>query len=1232
MNLCSLIAFLGKYKINLSLKQDLIHYHSPIRIPEDILELIRQNKQLLIKTLEHYQNSNVIISPQSFNQQSLFFSYLMAPLSSSYNVVVPMKIFSQVNHDRIQTVLDSMIKYHDQLRATFQLISNNFESVPCQIIPFERKLSLIRIDVSGLSQQQIDNSIRDFCNNPFDLSASSAFRASLFSGNNSEHVLVFVFHHIICDAHSIGIFLENFNRLYFDNSYTLSLSDSYTDFVSHQIQFLEKNQQQLLNYWKIRSECDRGLPLISDRDPHSVKINKGKSLFFSINDEIVHKVNTLSHRLSITRFSFFFSCFQLLYMLKSGSFNSTIGVLSSGRSNSRFLKTIGYFVNPLPVFCNRPGTLRLEDHLKMTHKEICELLDNQNLPFSLLVGNISVERKAERPVLFSAVFNMLSRKQLDVATDLVYPDKKSTDITFCGMNIKPYHVNQQEGQFDITLELLERDNHIQGILKYNSELFTDNTAEEFVFYYNSILKEATCTSAYCIDEFLSKFKKNENFTDLQDQRWHLTVAATFTANILQESFHFWESVTGIGISSVFSPYYALEQFLLDPEIPVSEQPLYAILLLRLEDLAYQNDNEHNIDIEYIRKRAFDLTELIIKFSRERSIKIIIIFCPASFVVSNNQELRVVFTELERNIIEQFNPEQNILIISSDRLMETYDCSTTCHSIDAMEAKVPYTEIFYAHLGMTIIRTVYAFEKPPCKAIILDCDNTLWTGVAGEDPVNQISISDQEKKFHFFLKNCKEKGIPLCLCSKNNRQDVVSVFEKHPDMILKIPDISFERINWQSKSQNIAEMAEEANLSTTGMIFIDDNPTECAEVKANFPDITVVHLEDTINDRIGFIKNFWAFDAIKVTAEDLSRIEKYRVEKFRTDFKNQASSFSEFINGLKLQINIRSSALKDIPRISELSFRTNQFTTGTKGLSEQIIHDSMKKYDYFVVEVSDRFGDYGLVGVFKGRKKMDLYVVDFFFLSCRTLGRGVEHRCLSFIGDHALGTGCQTVEFTVHVTARNKPLQLFFQSTLSAYQSINDSMMIFRVPCFELHQITFNPEEYSRLSLYKNQKFKPMPSASNRFCLSDSILKKIALEYSKADTLHQLILSMRKMKRLSTEVVEKVQACPSQRSIDSSIEEVLHQIWSDSLGKESINVNQNFFDAGGNSIMLPHIIQRIQQLLNKSISLVEFFQYPTISSLAAHLSSKTADPLNCNQSNETALQHTAFNRFKSGKAS
>ena len=231
--------------------------------------------------------------------------------------------------------------------------------------------------------------------------------------------------------------------------------------------------------------------------------------------------------------------------------------------------------------------------------------------------------------------------------------------------------------------------------------------------------------------------------------------------------------------------------------------------------------------------------------------------------------------------------------------------------------------------------------------------------------------------------------------------MLEVFDRRPDMILKRDHLVAWQINWQSKSENIRTLARDLNLGLDSFIFLDDNPVECAEVRANCPDVLTLRLpiDGNIEE---FLQHVWALDRLRVTSEDRHRTTMYKQEADRARFQREAPTIGDFLEGLDLRIGFSKPAPEQVDRIAQLTHRTNQLNFTTVRRNDGDIHRLAESgLECRAVEVKDRFGDYGLVGVMIFGSRGLALEVDTFLLSCRVLGRGVEHEMLSELGEIAL---------------------------------------------------------------------------------------------------------------------------------------------------------------------------------------------------------------------------------------
>src|SRR5204862_373136 len=175
---------------------------------------------------------------------------------------------------------------------------------------------------------------------------------------------------------------------------------------------------------------------------------------------------------------------------------------------------------------------------------------------------------------------------------------------------------------------------------------------------------------------------------------------------------------------------------------------------------------------------------------------------------------------------------------------------------------------------------HALLRPAHKVIVLDCDNTLWAGVCGEDGAKGIRLDPPFQSLQKFMRAQHEAGMLLCLCSKNNEEDVNEVFAQRLDMPLRREHLISSRLNWLSKSENLKSIAQELGLGLDSFIFVDDNPVECAEVEANCPEVLTVQLPEDPQQIPQFLRHCWVFDHLTRTAEDIKRGEMYRQNRQR----------------------------------------------------------------------------------------------------------------------------------------------------------------------------------------------------------------------------------------------------------------------------------------------------------------------------------------------------------------
>lgn len=338
---------------------------------------------------------------------------------------------------------------------------------------------------------------------------------------------------------------------------------------------------------------------------------------------------------------------------------------------------------------------------------------------------------------------------------------------------------------------------------------------------------------------------------------------------------------------------------------------------------------------------------------------------------------------------------------------------------------PYAEAFYLKAGFFLARIIRARTFEAKKCLVLDCDNTLWGGVVGEDGIGGIQIGEDfpGSAFREFQKQAKalrEAGVFLALNTKNNPDDVWPVFDSHDGMVLRRKDISVAKINWRPKSENIKEIATELNIGLNALVFVDDNPFEISEVQSHAPEVTCLQAPKELSELPALLRAYaHLWDRLVITEDDRKRVERMQGELDRRSLAQELTE-EEFLARLGLKVFIYPPDKADLARVTQLINKTNQFNVTTKRYAQEEVEAFIATLGkrLYCMSVSDKFGEYGLVGVAMIEQKAGGWDVDNFLMSCRVLGRGVETTLLAKIASDAAKAGARAVNAIFLPTPKN----------------------------------------------------------------------------------------------------------------------------------------------------------------------------------------------------------------------
>jgi FkbH-like protein len=282
------------------------------------------------------------------------------------------------------------------------------------------------------------------------------------------------------------------------------------------------------------------------------------------------------------------------------------------------------------------------------------------------------------------------------------------------------------------------------------------------------------------------------------------------------------------------------------------------------------------------------------------------------------------------------------------------------------------------------------------------------------------------------------------------------------MLLKKRDLVAWRINWQSKSENLVSLSQELGLSLDSFIFLDDDPMVCAEIRASLPEVLTLLLPPVPSEIPAFLRHVWVLDHDSLTNEDRQRTKLYQEHFMREQVRRDSTSLEVFLANLELAVTISKMADAEVERVAELTMRTNQFNTTSQRRTplEMKQLQGAASTDGLVVHVKDRFGDYGLVGAILCQTENDGLIVDSFLLSCRALGRGVEHRVIAHLGLLAQQRGLKTVNIMCKPSPKNIPAVVFLKSLPGVICMSFPDRQMFQLVTAAAASVTYSPTEHS----------------------------------------------------------------------------------------------------------------------------------------------------------------------------
>lgn len=395
-------------------------------------------------------------------------------------------------------------------------------------------------------------------------------------------------------------------------------------------------------------------------------------------------------------------------------------------------------------------------------------------------------------------------------------------------------------------------------------------------------------------------------------------------------------------------------------------------------------------------------------------------------------LREMIREINAQLEKSFRNIDSVYLYDFNQFFFLHGGKHVFNSQQFLFGDIKVSLDYIPYLAYDLMGYIIAVLGLSKKCIVLDLDNTLWGGVAGEDGFDGIKLGPTPPgnayvEFQHYLHSLYQRGIILAINSKNNLDDALNIIRDHPYMILRENHFACMKINWNDKVSNMKEISDELNIGLDSMVFFDDDPANREYMKTNLPQVLTVDLPADPSNYSTIIQNMNDFNVLKITDEDKNRGTMYQQQRERNELENSSSNLEDFLKQLDIKITIKKSNTFTIPRISQLTLKTNQFNLTTKRYQEEDIRkfSSDDKMLVGCAQVEDKFGDNGITGAFIVRKDNPKeWMIDTFLLSCRVMGREVEKALLSYIIEKAKEDGVEKIKAEFIPTKKNKPAENF----------------------------------------------------------------------------------------------------------------------------------------------------------------------------------------------------------------
>jgi len=835
--------------------------------------------------------------PLSFVQERLWFLDQLQPGGHAYNVPAAVRLRGKLDLDALQKALEKIVSRHEALRTTFKYAEEELT----QRITREGPVTVKVMDLRDVPPETREKRAQEMANaeaqRPFDLERGPLLRTSVLQLDKDDNVFLLVMHHTISDGWSLGIFYRELEALYGFYSKGKSahelpdLTVQYADFACWKREWMQGAAlQRELKYWKEKlAGAPPALELPVEHDRGTLPSLKAKRCSVQFPEALSKAVGEFSQRHGCTPFIVILGALGLALQKWTAQPDMVIGTVVAGRNRREIENVIGCFMNFLPLRLTLSPEQTGEEMLAAVRATVLEGQSHEDCPFEKMVEAINPERRLNQNPLYNV--------------GLLFQNFPIEVFRGESLQSESFPIAMEEALLDLRFEAEQTEDRLSLSCEYKTALFESGAIERLLAFYQEGLEALLARPEQRLRDFPAlpaANAGNEVVSRQPDQT--IAITSTFTAEPVAESLDYWMKDLGVQAEIEFAPYNQVFQQLLDPaSLFGRNQSGLNVILLRLEDWERSaNPGAAGNGREEVERNAAEFVAALRSAAGRGSIPHLVCLCPSSSRVTNEDGQAEFYHGMEKSLASELEAVPGVYLLTMADLSRWYPVEDYYDASGDELGHVPYTPVFFTALGTAVARKFHALKKPAYKVIVLDCDNTLWSGVCGEDGPKGVRLDAPYVTLQKFMRAQHETGMLLCVCSKNNEPDVHEVFAQRLEMPLRAEHFTAWRINWRPKSENLKSLARELGLGLESFILVDDNPVECAEVEARCPGVLTLHLPEEPGRIAGFLEHCWIFDHLKLTTEDRRRTEMYRQNQQREQLRAHSPSLADFLTGLDLK--------------------------------------------------------------------------------------------------------------------------------------------------------------------------------------------------------------------------------------------------------------------------------------------------------------------------------------------